>query len=497
MSDKKIELTHKQAVNRLKDIADEIERLSAKAEEGDGLNTEDETYWNELRSEANDVDGHRKSLEREHDRERIMAIAGREQRGELRVAPGSDRGQLDADPIGEPDSIEDKRFGNPWDLSEIRTFNRSKEEVGGELRARALCAIEQMRGMNQARREGATKIIEEFDNERGDIAKMALATSSPEYLRAFTKAAQGQEGTQTVEEKAAYERAMSLTDSAGGYLIPFQLDPTVIITSDGSLNEIRRVARQVVATGDKWHGVSSGAVSWSFDDEATEVSDDTTTFAQPTIDIRTARGFVPISIEAMQDEQNVAQEVGRLLMFGKEDLEATKFIDGASGSDEPIGVVTALDGVAASTVDSATTDTFALEDVYALQGDLPARYRRNASWLANNLIYNLIRNFTVAGGADVWERLQADRPPLLLGKPALEAEQMDGSITALAANLVLIFGDFQNYVIADRIGTTVEFIPHLFHTTSNRPSGQRGWYAHYRVGADSVNDGAFRILDVT
>ena len=41
---------------------------------------------------------------------------------------------------------------------------------------------------------------------------------------------------------------------------------------------------------------------------------------------------------------------------------------------------------------------------------------------------------------------------------------------------------------------------HLFAATPaeqrNRPSGQRGWYAHYRVGADSVNDGAFRMLNV-
>ena len=54
-------------------------------------------------------------------------------------------------------------------------------------------------------------------------------------------------------------RAKSLTDTGGGYLVPFQLDPTVIITANGSTNQIRRVARQVIATGDVWNGVSSGA----------------------------------------------------------------------------------------------------------------------------------------------------------------------------------------------------------------------------------------------
>ena len=63
----------------------------------------------------------------------------------------------------------------------------------------------------------------------------------------------------------AEQRAMSLTDNAGGYLVPFQLDPTVIVTSNGSVNDIRQAARTVVATGDVWNGVSAGAVSWSWD----------------------------------------------------------------------------------------------------------------------------------------------------------------------------------------------------------------------------------------
>jgi len=42
----------------------------------------------------------------------------------------------------------------------------------------------------------------------------------------------------------------------------------------------------------------------------------------------------------------------------------------------------------------------------------------------------------------------------------------------------------------------VQFIPQLFHTSNNRPSGQSGWYATFRMGADSVNDDGFRMLDV-
>jgi HK97 family phage major capsid protein len=268
----------------------------------------------------------------------------------------------------------------------------------------------------------------------------------------------------------------------------------VINTSDGSRNQIRQVARQVVATGDVWNGVSAGETSWSWATEAGEVSDDASTFAQPAISIHRGEGFVPISLEALQDEANVANEVARLMASGKDTLEATAFATG-SGSGEPFGIVTALNGAAPPVIAATTNNQFGSPDVYLLDDALPARYRGNASWLANRAIYNDIRQFDTSGGAQLWERIGADVPPLLLGRPALEAEAMDGAL-ATANDYVLVYGDFDHYVIADRIGTTVEFVPQLFHTTSNRPSGQKGWFAWFRVGADSVNDSAFKLLQV-
>jgi HK97 family phage major capsid protein len=311
-------------------------------------------------------------------------------------------------------------------------------------------------------------------------------------MRAFVKAAQGRDAQFTVEEAKAVERAMSLTTTEGGFLIPFQLDPTVINTSDGSLNQIRQAARQVVATGNVWNGVSAGETSWSWDAEAAEVSDDASTFAQPSVTVHKAAGFIPISLEAAQDEANVAQEVSRLLADGKATLEAAAFATG-TGSGQPFGIVTALNTIAGSIVTAATTAVFGAVDIYNVDGALPARYRARASWLANRSIYNEVRQLDTAGGSQLWERIGSDVPAQLLGRPAYESEDMDGTIST-TEDYILIFGDFDNYVIADRVGMTVEFIPHLFHTTTNRPSGQRGWYAYYRVGADSVNNGAFRLL---
>jgi len=49
--------------------------------------------------------------------------------------------------------------------------------------------------------------------------------------------------------EAEHFRAMSLTDSAGGYLVPMQLDPAVIVTSSGMLSEVTSVAREVGVEG--------------------------------------------------------------------------------------------------------------------------------------------------------------------------------------------------------------------------------------------------------
>jgi HK97 family phage major capsid protein len=505
-------LTYSQARNR----ADEVH---ARMEQINELTTPSEQEDAEFRALGDEFDTlvvHMAKLERAAEIARVASLhegitnpGNRTTRSGLRLERGSPRGgsgsqrggdDYDRDSFMEPDSIEDCRFRNPWDLHEVRTFDRDPGAVAIEMRSRALAAIEKMPVASDNVRTAATAILERWDTKDSRIARHVLVTSSPAYMRAWQKMATNRQHQLSVDESRALDaaenyRAMSLTDSAGGFLVPFQLDPTVIITSAGSRNDIRQAAREVVATGDQWHGVSSAAVQWSWDAEAQEVSDDSTPFAQPSIPVYKAQGFVPISIEALADEQNVAQEVGRLLAQGREDLEAVAFITG-SGTGQPTGIVTALTGTA-SEVPANTADTFALKDVYTVQGSLPARYRGQASWLANNLWYNLLRQFDTAGGAGLWTSVGLDRPANIMGRPILEAEAMDGTVSgAGTTNYMAIFGDFSNYVIADRLGMTVEFIPHLFGAANQRPTGQRGWYAYYRVGANSVNNGAFRMLNV-
>ena len=48
-------------------------------------------------------------------------------------------------------------------------------------------------------------------------------------------------------------------------------------------------------------------------------------------------------------------------------------------------------------------------------------------------------------------------------------------------------------MIVDRIGLSVELIPHLFGA-NQRPTGQRGLYAYWRISSKVVDANAFRAL---
>ena len=499
------QLTHKQSINRLKDIKDELERLAGK----EAPTVEDDRAFADLVAEAELLNDHVRNLEREADLEKVRAIVDNPSEGRGRVETGD--GAKPADPVRDrvlnPDSVADRRFRDPWDLSEMRA-GLTPVEQASEVRSRALSAIERMPASDDERREIMTRFVERYDTRDARISWLALTTSSEAYVRAFGKLL-GHQGDRAIldsEETRALQRAMSLTEADGGYLVPFQLDPAVINTAAGSVNEVRQISRQVIATGNKWHGVTSAGVSGSWDGEATPVSDDSPTLAQPEIDVHKLAIFVPISIEALQDAMNVAQEVSEMIAFKKDEMESIALVTG-SGSGQPKGIVTALEAASGSLVDSDTVDALSLEDVYALDQALPARYRRRSSWLAHRATYNAIRQFDTTGGAALWERLGADVPGLLVGRPAYESEAMESDPAATddtdpgtdRSDSLLVFGDFSNYVIADRLGTTVEFIPHLFRQAVaaqgvGMPTGQRGWYAYARVGADAVNPAAFRLL---
>lgn len=386
-----------------------------------------------------------------------------------------------------------------YDLSTVRGSLTNPEAMKTELRDRAMRAVELAQFPHErANREDVqghvARMLDHVDDERGSIAYRILATGSPGYKRAFGKyiANQPLNGDE--------QRALSLTTSAGGYAVPFVLDPTIVPTSNLAVNPFRAISRVEQITVDEWRGVTSAGITAAYAAEVTEAGDNAPTLAQPTISTEKAQAFIPFSIEIGMDWNGLQTEMARLLQDAKDELEATKFATG-SGSNEPYGVLTS----ATATVTSSTGGAFNSVDLYTLETNLPPRFRPRASMVLNRFFAQKIRQFDTAGGAQLWiDNLRVglnNEVPTpgnygarLLGYGAYESSAMASSVTT--GSKAIIFGDFSYYVIADRVGLSVELIPHMFATANNRPSGQRGLYAYWRNGAGAISTNAFRTLQL-
>ena len=290
---------------------------------------------------------------------------------------------------------------------------------------------------------------------------------------------------------------MGLTDSAGGFMVPLSLDPAILLTSNGSINPLRQISRVVTIATDSWNGVTSAGVTAEWIAEAAEVADASPTLAGPSIPVHKADAFVPFSFEIEGDAVNYMSELGRLLVDGAEQLAAAAYTTG-SGSGQPTGIVTSL--VASSgtvgLVAPVTPETLAASDVYATQNALPARFQAKAQWCANLGTINALRQFETTNGALKFPALQ-DNPPGLLGRPMNELSNMDGVINASATenNYPLLYGSFEHFVIVDRVGTTIELVPHLMGS-NRRPNGTRGALLWFRTGSNVVVPQAFRLLSI-
>jgi HK97 family phage major capsid protein len=88
----------------------------------------------------------------------------------------------------------------------------------------------------------------------------------------------------------------------------------------------------------------------------------------------------------------------------------------------------------------------------------------------------------------------ATTPPTVLGWPMYENGSMDGMLTGSAADYTAVSGDFSQCSIVDRMGTSIEVVQNVFGT-NHRPTGQRGLYMHFRVGADCLIPDGFRLTN--
>jgi len=373
-----------------------------------------------------------------------------------------------------------------------------------ETRSQALAAIDSHTGSLDPRSADQLEaIVEEDCAGDGSTSRYLAAVGGQHYASAFGKMlAEPQSAhlrwtpaehlaVQRVNKVTSEQRALGIGSQGGNYPVPFELDPTVMLTSDGALNPIRQVARVVNIVGNHWTGVASAGVTAAYAAEGTEATDNSPTLTQPSADVEKASAFIPFSIETGEDWGALQTEMARLLQDARDVCESTQFLTGLGhGSNAPQGLLVGATAV----VTTAATATFAIADVYSLLNAIPPRYLARTAVLASHTTFDRIYRFV--GGGNLTE------PPLLPTRegPVLGREKYAWSsmstVTTTGSSIVAA-GDFTaGYTILDRVGMSIELIPHLFGTARNYPTGQRGLYAYWRNTAVVTVPQAIRVLVV-
>lgn len=436
------------------------------------------------------------SAEYEEHTHAIRAARARQQRLAALTTSGSTE---DGTGFTPPNVIKRKAPEDVYNLVALRRDARSVEDLERAMRDNALRAVE-LNHYDSVNDEAACRTHIERLLRRVDVdamlARTILQTGSEVYDRAFGKMCfAGSTDVLTNEERAALAVGATTT---GGFAVPFSLDPTVILTDAGVVNPIRQIARVVTITGKQWQGVTSAGITVSRAAEAAEAGDNAPTLAQPTVTPTRVQGFVPFSFEIDQDWTQMRGELATMFGEAKDTEEATAFVVGDGVDPNPQGVITGVAANAGSLVGLATPGTFTVADLYKPVDALPPRHTGNASWLAAKGMYNRVRQLDTAGGANLWARIAEGRPSRLVDYPVYEASTMaSGSDITTANTRLMLLGDFKKFLIVDRVGMSVELIPHLFHTGNNRPSGQRGLYAIWRNSSKVLDPNAFRLLETS
>lgn len=328
-------------------------------------------------------------------------------------------------------------------------------------------------------------------SDRGWIRQLVVR-SSDAYVSAFQKLLVGGGAYLSDEERAAVAVG---TAANGGVLVPTFLDPTVMMTNSGTSNAIRRIARVVTLTsGNVWNGVTSAGVTASWDAELAEVSDDSPTFSAVSVPVYKAQAFVQASTEAFEDIAGLQADVLVMFADARDRLEGSAHATG-SGSSQPTGIFTALDANTNVEIVSTTAATVGLVDLDTVYYNVPVRFRANSTWVMNPRYALAIKDLGTAVSASFSGDLRAGTAGTLLGRPVVESDDAPSTQTTTARDNEIVLGDFSNYLIVDKPGSTViQPIPYLLNTANNLPDGRSGWLMHFRSGADSLNDTAFRLL---
>lgn len=184
---------------------------------------------------------------------------------------------------------------------------------------------------------------------------------------------------------------------------------------------------------------------------------------------------------AIDFEQWLAYQLSNDFLIAEE----TAFISG-DGSNKPTGILN-YDSTTIERITSSSTENYFDEtDVLNLYYSLNEKYTPNASFIMSRNAVQQIRKFKDAtSGNYLWNpALLGGQEDTLLGCPVYQTGNINNVGTAKD---IIVFGDFKQYQIVDRMGIRI-----LRDPFTAKPYIR--FYTTKRVGGDVIDKNAFKIL---
>lgn len=277
-------------------------------------------------------------------------------------------------------------------------------------------------------------------------------------------------------------------DGQGGYLAPAQF-VAELIRNVVLFSPIRQAARIAsTASSSVILPRRTGAMTAGWVGETEDRPETQPTYGQLEFPIHEMACYVDVSNRLLEDaavnlESELAFDFGE--EFGRG--EGAAFITG-DGVKKPLGllgtpgIVNVRSGQA--TALPSTPDTF-IDLFHAL----PAPYRADAAWGMNSRTIAGVRKYKASTGEYLWsDSLSADRPQSFLGRPVIEMPDLPD---VAAGTRPIVFGDFTNFRIFDRVSLSILRNPYVL-----ADKGLVRFHGRRRVGGGVTRTEAFRFLEI-
>lgn len=313
------------------------------------------------------------------------------------------------------------------------------------------------------------------DKPAGDVERKAFGV----YLR------RGEERMGAEERKALTVSS----DASAGYLAP-EAFGNEILKKLVEFSPIRQYARVVSISSPeiKVPRRTSGMTGYWVAEAAARAASEPG-YEQVTFTPYELAAFCEVSKTLLEDNvYNLEGELSSEFAEGFGKVEGLAFVKG-TGVGQPKGIMTASGITEVKTGDAATLGTNPADMLIGMYHALPALYADRGVWLMNRTTLGTLRTLKDSTGRYLLtDPLSAGAPTTILGRPVVEAVDMDG----VAANAYpIMFGDMSGYRIFDRVGISI--LPDPYSKSIN---GLTVFHARKRVGGDVTNPDRFVKLKV-